>query len=51
MNGDAEHHFMAYLPFVYLVWKQFYLCSLSSFSQVICIFAIELPEFLVDFEY
>lgn len=37
MNGDV----------VCLVWKQFYLGSLSTFSRVICIFAIELHEFLV----
>lgn len=47
MNGDVEHHFMAYLPFVCLVWKQFSLGSLSTFSRVICIFTIELHEFLV----
>ena len=51
LNGDVEHHFMAYLPFVCLVWKQFYLCSLSTFSRVICIFAVELREFLVYFGY
>lgn len=38
MNGYVEHHVMAYLPFACLVWKQFYLGSLSTFSRVICIF-------------